>query len=528
MAERYDAIVVGGGHNGLTCAGYLARAGQRVILLERRHVTGGLAAEFEFLPGYRASMPNSPGSLEPKVVRDLELERHGLSFTRPDPSLVMPFPDGRAMVAWRDPERTREEIAKFSKKDAAGYDALFEFLNAFARRIGVSLFAPPPSMREIASRLETPEDEEAFALVFMGSLRDLLGRYLESEEMKCAIAAISVTSNLVGPSVPGTPLLLMMRPLSLASSSIDAAHDPRRQYLRGSTGLPRGGMGGVARAMERAFRAAGGAVRTGCEVARILTRDGRAEGVALASGAEILAPVVASNLHPVTTLLRLLDAGALDAAYRARLEALPRRGSAFKIMLALDGLPRFAAAPAGLEAAYAGCQFRIGPSLDYMEQAFDDAKHGRPSAAPIILGLTPTMGDPGMAPPGKHVMSLNVWHAPTCLRDGDWATEREQFGQRCIDLLAGYIPNLKDIIGGHRFLSPADLEAEFGLLDANIMHLDMMPARMFGLRPLAGWADYATPVAGLYLCGSGAWPGGTVSGLPGHNASQRILDQARC
>ena len=214
----------------------------------------------------------------------------------------------------------------------------------------------------------------------------------------------------------------------------------------------------------------------------------------------------------------------LDAGYGARLEALPRRGSGFKIMLALDDLPRFAASPPGLEAAFAGCQFRIGPSLDYMERAYDDAKEGRPSAEPIILGLTPTVGDPGMAPPGKHVLSLNVWHAPTRLRDGDWETERDRFGRRCIDLLTGYIPNLKDIIGGHRFLSPADLETEFGLLDANIMHLDMMPARMFGLRPLAGWADYATPIPGLYLCGSGAWPGGTVSGVPGHNASRRILD----
>ena len=523
MTKSYDAIVVGGGHNGLTCAAYLARAGLRVVVLERRHIAGGLSGEYEFIPGYKAAMPNSPGSLEPKVVEELELKRFGLRFNRPDPSVVMPYPDGRSLMIWRDPARVREEMAKFSASDADGYHRLFDFLNAFASRLAVSLFEPPPTLRELLARLQTPQDEETFAKVIFGSLKDLLDEYLEFDGLKAMIAAISMTSNLVGPRSAGSAYLMLMRPLSLASSNLGAAHDPRRQYLRGSTGLPIGGMGSVTRAMQASFEAAGGTLRTESAVSEIIVGNEGVRGVVLANGEELHASVVASNVHPRTTLLDMVDSHWLDDRYRQQLSNQPRRGSAFKMALALDGLPRFAAAPKGLEREFAGCQFRLAPTLDYMERAFDDAKLGRPSESPIFLGLTPTVADPSVAPPGKHLMSVNIWHAPTVLAHGTWEHERETFGQRCIDVMAEYIPNLKDIITDHRFLSPQDLEDEFGLLDANIMHLDMMPARMFGLRPLAGWADYRTPVHGLYLCGSGAWPGGTVSGVPGHNASRRIL-----
>ncbi len=523
MKADYDAVVVGGGHNGLTCAGYLARAGLSVAVLERRSSIGGLSTDYEFFPGYHASIPNSPGSLEPKVVADLELKRHGLEFVPPDPSLVVPFLDGRALVAWRDPERTAKQIAGFSNKDAAAYGAFFEYLNAFARRLNISIFEPPPSLADVLARLKTPEDEEAFSQIMLGSLRDLLDRWFESEELKAVIGAISVTSNLVGPSTPGSPYLLMMRPLSLASSSGHSGHDPRKQYLRGSTGLPVGGMGAVTRAMRKSVEASGGVVRTDCGVTRLLAGTHGIEGVELENGEVIRSRVVASNLHPRTTLIDLLDEGVLAPEISGKFEDLPRRGSAFKIALALDGLPAFAAAPKGLEAAYAGCQFRLAPSLEYMDQAYDDAKYGRPSKSPIIFGLIPSVTDPGMAPPGKHILSVNVWHAPVALRDGSWDTERERFGKRCIEIMSQYMPGLKDLISDHRFLSPLDLENEFGLLDANINHLDIMPAHMFGLRPVPGWSSYRMPVDGLYLCGSGAWPGGTVTGVPGHNASQQIL-----
>ncbi|WP_272011431.1 phytoene desaturase family protein [Roseovarius sp. ZX-A-9] len=527
MGAKFDVVIVGGGHNGLVCGGYLARSGQRVLVLERRSVVGGLSADREFFKGFRGSIPNSPGSLEPKVVLDLELKKFGLEFTRPDPSLVVPFPDGRAMVAWRDRQKTADEIAKFSKKDVTAYAEFFEYLNDFGRRIGISLFDNPPRLRDVMARLKTDEDEDAFAKVFLGSLKDLLDSRLESEELKAVIAAISVTSNMVGPRTPGSPYLLMMRPFSLASGGTSDDHDPRKQYLRGSTGLPIGGMGSVTKAMRASLEAYGGVVRTDCEVSRIVGNANAIQGVELETGEFIEARVVVSNLHPKTTMVDLLDCNGLEREFIDPFDQLPKRGSAFKIALALDGLPVMSAAPAGMERLYAGCQFRLSPSLDYMERAYDDAKYGRASKDPIILGLIPSVSDPEMAPPGKHILSANVWHAPIDLAEGDWETERDRFGNRCIDVMSEYMPNLKDLIIDKKFLSPKDLEQEYGLRDANVMHLDMMPAQMFSLRPVPGWASYQMPVPGLYLCGSGTWPGGTVSGVPGHNASQKIISDLK-
>ena len=527
MKTDYDVIIAGGGHNGLTCAAYLARAGVDVLVLEQRHIVGGPCAEYEYFPGYRASITNSPGSLEPKVVQDLELEKFGLTFTRPDPSLMFPFPDGRSFMAWRDRQQVAEEVAKFSKRDVEGYAALFEYLNAFAGRLGVSLFESPPSLRELLSRLRTPEDEEAFAKLFLGSIADLLDEYLESPELKAMVAMLGVMSNFLSLHSPGSAFFLMMRPMSLASSSIDAEHDPRRQYLRGSTGLPLGGMGSIVRAMRESIEAAGGTVLTDARVERVMSNDAGVTGVALEDGREFTARVVASNLNPRTTILDLLDSAQIDPDYRCAIERIPVRGNAFKVALALDGLPHFAAAPPGLEDVASGCQFRIAPSIEYQDRAIDDAKYGRWSRDPVVWGLISSMADPSLAPPGKHVMSLNIFHAPKVLKDGDWSTEREVFGDYCIDRLAEYMPNLKNMIIDKRFWSPVDLEDEFGLLGGNIAHLDMTPRQMFGLRPVAGWSDYRTPMSGLYMCGAGTWPGGTVTGIPGHNASQTILSDLR-
>ena len=521
--KRYDAIVVGGGHNGLVCAAYLARAGLRVLVCERRHIVGGPCAEYEYFPGYRASITNSPGSLEPRVVADLELERHGLTFTHPDPTLMFPFPDGRAFVGWRDRARVEEQIRQFSARDVDGYAALFDFLNRFAERLGVSLLEPPPTLRALAARLQTPEDEEAFAKVFFGSVADLLDEFLESASIKSMLAMLGVMSNWLSPLSPGSATWLMMRPMSLASSSVAAAHDPRRQVLRGSTGLPLGGMGSIVRAMRSSLEAAGGEVRTVCEVRGIHIAGDRVAGVVLADGEEIGADTVISNLDPWTTYLDLIEAPCLDPGFCAAVERLPRRGSAFKVALALDGIPGFAAAPKGLERACAGCQFRIAPSIEYQDRAFEDARHGRPSRGPVFWGLFPTMADPTLAPPGRHILSANIFHAPNELRAGSWTTERDRFGERCIDILDDYLPGLKERIVERRFWSPADLEGEFGLPGANITHLDMTPRHMFGLRPLAGYSDYRSPIAGLYSCGSSTWPGGTVTGAPGHNASRRVL-----
>ena len=318
-----------------------------------------------------------------------------------------------------------------------------------------------------------------------------------------------------------------MRPLSLASSSIGAGHDPRRQYLRGSTGLPIGGMGAVTRAMQKSIEASGGTIRVGAGVKQIAAGMTGIEGVELDNGEFIQATTVASNLHPRTTLVDLLSDPLQEPRFKQNVHQLPQRGSVFKLALALDGVPTFTAAPTGLERAYASCQFRLAPSLDYMERAYDDAKYGRPSEEPIILGLIPSLTSSDMAPEGKHIMSCNVWHAPVELTQGSWKVERGEMASRCIEIISRSMPDLKDRIIDYRALSPLDLENEFGLRDGNIMHLEMMPTQMFGLRPLADCSAYKTPTKGLYLCGSGTWPGGTVSGIPGHNAAHTILNHIK-
>ncbi|MFO0995906.1 MAG: NAD(P)/FAD-dependent oxidoreductase [Alphaproteobacteria bacterium] len=523
-ADRVKAVIVGGGHNGLVAAFYLARAGLDVTVLERRPVVGGPCAAIEFFPGYHGAITNSPGSLEPKIVLDMDLERHGLAFVKADPTVVQPFDGDRAFVGWRERGRTERELAKFSAKDVVAYYALFDFFNAFGAKLGVSLFCPPPKFSDLMARMVSPEDEAAFAEVMFGSIRDFVDARFESDEIKALVAALAVMSNLVGPSTPGTPCMLLQRPMSLASGSIAAEHDPRKQPLRGSTGLPLGGMGSIARAMERSLAALGVTIRTGAAVDHIKTRDGRVTGVALADGEEHDADIVLSNLNPKTTLLDLVPRTLLPSSMADRLGRLVMRGSAFKMVLALDGLPRFAAAGDDEEArAMAGCQFRIAPTMDYMDRGYEAAKRGELHDFPMMWGLTPSVADPSLAPKGKQVMSVNMWYVPYHLKEGDWALERDRYGDRCIDMLSAFIPNLKDIVIDRRYWSPADIEREFGMLEANVVHGDMVPGRMFGFRPLPELSDYRTPIGGLYLCGSGAWPGGTVSGLPGHNGAHQAL-----
>lgn len=526
--STYDAIVVGGGHNGLVASYYLAAAGLRTLVLERRDTAGGMASLIEFMPGYRGAMTNSPGSLEPKVVADMRLEEFGLAFAKPDPTVIIPLDGGYTFVGWRDPARVGDQLRAISPHDAVAYYELLEFFTRFAERLGVSLFQPPPSLAELAGRLRTPQDEDDFARIFLGSIRDILDERLETDQVKTLIAQVANFCGNVSPSTPGSPLGMLFRPLSLASSKLAADHDPRRMPLRGSTGLPIGSMGAVGASMARATAARGTEVRTNQQVERILTRDGRVSGVVTATGEEIGASLVLSNVNPKTTLLRMLDPGHIDDDLSTRLERLKMEGGAFKIAIAMDGVPRFAAAPAELVEAYATCQFRIAPSVDYLEAAHDDFKHGRPSSGPKLLGLVPTLTDPGLAPPGRHLLSLNVWYAPYHLRNGaGWETEKHVFANRCIDRLAEYVPNIKDIITDYRCFSPVDLEREFGLVEGHQLHGDMTPEHMFSLRPVAGLSDYRTPVAGLYLCGSGVWPGGFVSGIPGHNAAHQVLADLR-
>ncbi|MBL8701252.1 MAG: NAD(P)/FAD-dependent oxidoreductase [Alphaproteobacteria bacterium] len=529
-ANTHDVIVVGGGHNGLVAAAYLARAGRKVAVLEARDRMGGACATTEFIPGYRVSYPNSPGSLEPRVVADLELERFGLRFFRPELTVVHGFPD-RCFIGWRDRARVDRQLDSLAEGESGRYHGLLAELEAFAADLGVSLFEPPPDLVTLAQRMKTPAQKRMFERVFNGSLAELLDGALRSHEAKALLGMVATAGNLTPISMPGSAMGLMLRPLSLASSPAGAgdAHDPRRTALRGSTGLAIGGMGAIVDALVAVLRSHAATLRTEVPVARVLHRDGRVCGVATRAGEEFTAPVVISALSPKLLFRDLLDDAAVGADLRREIAGLRIRGSAFKIALALDGLPSYRGLPDDLPSTVAATtQFRMGASLDWIESSIVDALSGVPSRNPIIWGLIPSATSPGLAPEGRHLMSINLFHAPYELREGSWDTERDRFGKHCIDVLTEMMPDLPDRIVATRFMAPPEIETDLGMVEGNITHGDMQPRLLFGARPHRAVSDYRTPLRGLYLSGAGTWPGGYVTGVPGHNSAHAVLaDQIR-
>ena len=527
-AARFDAIVVGGGHNGLVTAAYLGRAGLRTLVLEANPRLGGPAATLEFMPGYFTTIANSPGSLEPKIVEELELERHGLTFVRPDPTLVQPLDGDRLYVGWRDPKRNHAQLETYAPGEAARYDAFFAYLQGFADRLGISIFEPPPSLQHLVRNLDRLEDQEAFSRILFGSIRDLMDEFELAPETQALVAPLAVVGGQVAPSTPGSPFNLMMRPLSLASLKSGNAGDPRLIPLRGSTGLPVGGMGAITDALSASVRGCGGEVLVDRPVRAIRSKDGRVTGVVTKGGEEYEASIIVSAADPVTTVTSLVEDTASWGALQPKMKRKPMRGRAFKVVLALDGMPRFAGAKSDEEAALlSSAQFRIAPSLDYIEAAHTDMLQGRLSHQPVIWGLCPSMTSPVLAPAGKHVLSLNVGNAPYRLREGTWAEQRDVFAKRTIAKLAEYMPNLPGLISDYRIIDPTQFESEFGLVEANITHGDTLPFHMFWMRPMQGLHAYRTPTEGLYLSGNGTWPGNYISGISGHNAAQAVLSDKR-
>jgi phytoene dehydrogenase-like protein len=527
-ASRFEAIVVGGGHNGLVAAAYLGRAGLRTLVIEASPRLGGPAATLEFMPGYFTTIANSPGSLEPKIVEDLELERYGLKFVRPDPTLVHPLDGDRLYVGWRDPARNHAQLETYAPGEAKRYDAFFAYLQRFADRLGISIFEPPPSLQHLVRNLTRLEDQEAFSRVLLGNARDLMDEFELAPETQALIAPLAVVGGQVAPSTPGTPFNLMMRPLSLASLRNSGAGDPRLIPLRGSTGLPVGGMGAIIDALCASLRAHGGEVMTAKPVASILSRNGQVRGIVTKSGEEYEAPIVISAISPHTTVLSLVDDTSAWGDLKPKMKRKPMRGRAFKVVLALDAMPRYAGARSEEEAVQlSSAQFRIAPSLDYIEEAHSDMLLGRLSLKPVIWGLCPSMTSPTLAPAGRHVLSLNVGNAPYRLRDGTWEQQRDVFAKRTIAKLAEYMPTLPDLIRDYRVVDPTQFEREFGLVEANITHGDALPFSSFWMRPLPGLHAYRTPTQGLYLSGNGTWPGNYISGICGHNASQAVLRDLR-
>jgi phytoene dehydrogenase-like protein len=522
----YDAIVVGAGHNGLVTAGYLARAGWSVLVLERREVVGGACVTEEVFPGYRISTAAYLVSLmQERVVRDLELRRYGYDVLPKDPAYFAPYVDGRALFLYADQRRSCDEIARFSKRDADRLPAYEAFIERMARFIEPMLLETPPNLpprrvgdvsalSRIGLRLmrKSPREIGELVRMFTGSAREILDDWFESDELKLALATDGVIGTNGGPSTPGTAYVLLHHVMGGVGG------------VRGLWGFLKGGMGALTQALRQSAQAYGAKVLTSADVGRIEVRDGRAVGVALRDGRDYAARVVISNADPKRTFLGLIEKGELPHEFAQQVERYRCEGSSFKINLALGELPNYSAMPGtSLGPQHRGTA-HICTSLDALEHAWDEAKFGMPSSEPLLEITIPTAYDAALAPAGKHVMSIFAQYAPYRLASGAWDKGvKEAFVDRCLGLLEQYAPNIRGAIEGVHALSPLDLEREYGLTGGNIFHGDLRLDQLFSLRPVPGWARYATPIAGLFLCGSGTHPGGGVTGAPGHNAAQAIL-----
>jgi phytoene dehydrogenase-like protein len=520
---RYDSIIIGGGHNGLVTAAYLARAGRKVLVLERRDLVGGCAVTEEIWPGYRVSTAAYLTSLlQERIVRELELARFGYQVDAKDPAFFSAFPDGRHFFMWQDRAKTLAEIAKFSQHDAKVYPAYEDQLERLSQVVEGLLLTTPPAFPpraldlvdylKLAGKMRglSPRDLVALVKIFTQSAAEFLDEWFESEEVKVTLATDGVIGANGGPRSPGTAYILLHHCMGGVGGH------------RGLWGFVRGGMGAVSEAIAASARAKGVVIRVNAPVAKVLVRNGRARGVVLESGEEIDGVTVASNLDPKLTFLHLLDPKDLDDEFVRSIRNFRIEGTSCKINLALNGLPEFAAYP-GAPGPHHKATMHICPSIEYVERAWDDAKYGRPSERPLLELTVPTMYDASLAPPGRHVMGIFLQYAPYTLREGTWDELREPFGDRVISLIEEYAPNIWRIIEHRQVLTPLDLERRFGITGGNIFHGEMSLDQMFVMRPVAGWARYRTPVAGLYLCGSGAHPGGGVMGAPGYNCAREML-----
>jgi len=524
VPESFDAVIIGAGHNGLVTAAYLARAGRRVLVLESRELVGGCAVTEEIWPGYKVSTASYLSSLmQEKVVRELELEKFGYRVDAKDPAFFSPFPDGRHLFMWQDRAKTLAEIAKFSHKDAEAYPKYEAHLERLAIVAESLLLTTPPDFPprgpgdyveflKLAGKLRGLSRDEIVGLVkiFTQSAADFLDQWFESEQLKVTLATDGVIGANGGPKSPGTAYILLHHCMGGVNGH------------RGLWGFVRGGMGAVSNAIADSARAKGVTIRTSAPVAKILVRDKQARGVALDSGEEIAANIVASNLDPRRTFLKLTDPADLPPDFLEAIKNFRSEGTSLKMNLALSGLPEFTAYP-GAPGPQHRATMHICPSVEYIERAWDDAKYGKPSQNPLIEMTIPTMYDPTLAPPGRHIMGIFLQYAPYTLKDTTWDELREPYAERILDVIEAYCPNIRSIVVERQTLTPLDLERRFGITGGNIFHGEMSLDQMFVLRPVAGWAKYRTPLKNLYLCGSGAHPGGGVMGAPGHNAAQAIL-----
>ncbi len=531
-----DVIIIGAGHNGLTAAAYLAAAGRRVTMLERRNVVGGACVTEELAPGFKASTCSYLVSLlAPDIIADLELARHGYRMIARDPASFTPLEDGRYLMLGRDSAQNQREISKFSRHDAQAYPRYEAFLTRVAEALEPILESPVPALLPLPSswRRQTlsrrlgdvlgtlrlrralarlGEDQPAAMRLLLDSAQQVLDRWFESDVVKATLATDGVIGAMAAPSTPGTGYVLLHHVMGHAGGT------------RGVWGYAEGGMGAISQALAACARERGVNIRTGIGVAEILHQNRRIRGVRLTDGTSIQAPVVLSNATPEVTFRQLLNSNALPAGFNQAVAAIDYASASAKINLAVAGLPNFSACPGSNEPGpqHHGT-IHIGPNMAALERAYDAAKYGQYSPHPLIEMTIPSALDSSLAPPGHHIVQLFVQYAPYSLAEGDWDTHRDAFADACLAEIDRYAPGFSTQVLHRQVLTPPDLEREFGLTGGNIFHGAMSPSQLLSLRPVPGWADHRSPIQGLYLCGSGAHPGGGVSGLPGRNAARAVM-----
>jgi len=508
MAD-HDAIVIGAGHNGLIAAGYLAKAGARVLVLERRSIVGGACVTEEPWPGFRINtFAYASGLLRPQIVNDLELSKFGYDPILCDPQGFAPQPDGRHLTFWLDEAREQKEIAKFSEKDARAYPKYVAFWDHALDLIEPAMMAPPTPLNEFIGTLPAREAETMLRELFLRSARDFLDDWFEGEALKGTLAAGAVIGAFAGPYTPGTAYIL-------GHHNIGRLGEHRRVW-----GHTRGGMGRITEAMARSATHLGATIRTSCGVREILVENGRAVGVRTETGESYRARAVVSSVDTHHTFLRFLPPGTLERPVEDRMRRVRSNGACLKFNAALNGIPKFTAAP---DPSYLVGAVDISPSMEYIERAFDDAKHGRFSGEPTIDVYFQSLVDPSVAPPGKHTMTCFVQYAPSELRSGSWDDQREQVAETVLATLEAYAPGIRGLILHSQVVTPLDIERTIGMTGGCIDQCDITPDQIFSFRPVPGWSNYRTPVEGLYLCGSTAHPGGGVIGAPGFNAAGVVL-----
>lgn len=524
-----DVVVIGAGHNGLVCAGYLARGGLDVTVVERRGIVGGAAVTEEFHPGFRNSVCSYVVSLlNPKVISELELHRFGLEIIERPAGGFVPLPDGRSLTTSRDMAETRRQIAKFSPADAEAYAKFDDAIERAGLVLREMLLETPPNLGgglmdllragKAGNRLRKLPlaDQRSFLDLMTKSIGDYLDGWFESDPIKGVFGYEAVVGNMVSPYSAGSAYVLLHHAIGEVNGRI------------GAWGYARGGMGAITQAMAKSAEAHGADVRVNSPVGRVIVENGSARGVELVDGTIVRARAVAANVNPKLLYLSLVDTAALDAEFVGHMESWRCRSGSFRMNVALSELPKFDCLEREGGALPPGASIDVSPSLAYLEDAYYDAKTLGWARKPVISMCIPSTLDDGLAPPGQHVASLFCQHFNPDLPDErNWDDAKDEAADLVVDTMTEYAPNFRGSIVGRQVLSPLDLEREFGLVGGDIFHGALHLDQIYSLRPIAGHADYRGPISGLYMCGSGAHPGGGVTGLPGHNAAREILKDFR-